>query len=107
MCIRDSHLLVTIVVQDGTVVLKEVGNPELGTDLEVGTIPGVDIDPEVCTVLGVEIDPDVCIFLEVDPHTVNIVLKVDLQVENNYPEAAPQVVIDYLEVEGLEYFQTS
>ena len=78
-----------------------VGNLVLGTDLEVDNI-------EACTESGVDKHPEeygvdlgVCTVLKVEN------LEVALQAETNYLGVAPQVIIDYLEVEGLEYYQTS
>ena len=89
---------------------KQVGNLELGTDLEVDNLEActesrVDMDPEEYIECGVDLG--ICIVPEVDNLEVCTVLEVILQVNNivlqfvlvkNYLEVAPQAVTDYLEV---------
>ena len=81
----NSHLLEKIFVLGRTVALKEVVDPELGTDLEVDIDPEVCTDLEVCTILVVDIVLEVCKILQLAPQAVNY----------------------YLEVQGQEYVQTS
>ena len=87
---------------------KEVGNLELGTNLEFDNLEartesGVDKDPEEYTESGVDLG--VCTVFEVDNLEVCTVLEVVLQnnivlqffLGKNYPVVAPQAVIDCLE----------
>ena len=84
---------------------KEVGNFELGTDLEVDNLEActesrVDKDPEEYTESGVDLGVctilEACTVLEFALKVNNIVLQFVLV--KNYLEVAFQAVTDYLEV---------
>ena len=91
---------------------KEVGNLELGTDLEVDNLEactesGVDMDPEEYTESGVDLG--VCTVLKVQNLEVALqaiidYLEVSPQAVTDYLGVAPQAVTDYLEVQDLEYY---